>query len=601
MHLHKLRFFTYLTAAIVWIAPTSTRAVTEPATGKMTAFAWEECPLAPLTDMGALNGFYRNTQLQGHLVQDGLYLDTVPAFWMTGSDFPYRKKESEKEVFFVDEFSVVRFLGGFPQQWKHGGNQLPTNDMAYLDDKGKLCYRLDLVRSRLDPYIKNGYTHFTIQLGNVPWAMSRDPSKSGPFGVTEPPRDWKEWRELIRALCGEIKAVYPQEVLNNLRFKIGNEYNTQESFSGSFEDFLKLYDYSAAAIQEVFPKAHILPGEFAGGAGAGSNEISYVKLFNHFTGDRNRAGATTPPAASALVRSTHSFPFARDIGPRERVRSALGSFREVLAGKPEKLKKGLSFEYHQYGVLGTRFDDKIIDVGVRAASWQFQVMFRSRAAGYLDKCWAWDKSESIAKDKSTSTHFLNSIGWLYSILDHLRGDHVWLVEPLQPQNSKRDVTAAVFTNDRRVVVLLASWAPADDQGGPMTVRLKIPGKTLPFVPDLKQARMVAFDNGTSFFGAARRDLEKEGNLKAVFAQNPEAIGTVRDMAQDYPAARAMIFRQLEKYIGIQQQSLTLQPLPEGKLALRNPSGPAVLELDAQLAPDDLSVIVFDRTPPNSPQ
>jgi hypothetical protein len=41
-------------------------------------------------------------------------------------------------------------------------------------------------------------------------------------------------------------------------------------------------------------------------------------------------------------------------------------------------------------------------------------------------------------------------------------------------------------------------------------------------------------------------LEKEGNLKAVFAQNPEAIGSVRDMAQDYPAARTMIFRQLEK-------------------------------------------------------
>jgi hypothetical protein len=390
-----------------------------------------------------------------------------------------------------------------------------------------------------------------------------------------------------------MKAVYPQEVLDNLRFKIGNEYNSKESFTGSFEDYLKLYDYSAAAIQEVFPKAPILPGEFAGVAGAGSNELSYVKLFNHFAGDRNRAGATTPPAASALVRSTHSFPFTRDIGPRERVRSAIASFREVLAGKPAKLKKGLSFEYHQYGVLGTRFDDKINDVGVRAASWQFQVMFRSRAAGYLDKCWAWGKSEMIAKDKNTTIHFLNSIGWLYSILDHLRGDHAWLVEPLQPQNSKRDVTAAVFTNARRVVVLLASWAPADDPGGPMPARLKIPGKTLPFVPGLKQASMVTFNNGTSFFGEVRRDLEKDGNLKAVFAQKPGAIGTVRDMAQDYTAARAMIFRQIEKYIGIQQQCLTLQPLPKRKLVLRNQSGSAVLELDAQLAPDDLSVIVFE--------
>ena len=187
------------------------------------------------------------------------------------------------------------------------------------------------------------------------------------------------------------------------------------------------------------------------------------------------------------MRSTHSFPFVRDIGPRERVRSALGSFREVLAGKSAKLRKG----------------------------------------------------------------------------------------------------SALNTTS------MASSAPADDPGGPMRVRLKIPGKTLTFVPDLKQARMVTFNNGTSFFGEVRRDLEKDGNLKAVFAQNPGAIGTVRDMAQDYPTARAMIFRQIEKYIGIQQQCLILQPLPERKLMLRNQSGSAVLELDVQLAPDDLSVIVFD--------
>jgi hypothetical protein len=87
--------------------PMITWAVAEPSAGKMAAFAWEECPLAPITDMGALNGFYRNTQLQGHLVQDSLYLDSVPEFWTTGSDFPYRKKESDKEVFFVDEFSIA--------------------------------------------------------------------------------------------------------------------------------------------------------------------------------------------------------------------------------------------------------------------------------------------------------------------------------------------------------------------------------------------------------------------------------------------------------------------------------------------------------------
>ena len=159
-----LKFSSVLAAAIVWTTPMSSQAVTEPSTGKMAALAWEECPLGPITDMGALTGFYRNTQLQSHLVQDGLYLESVPEVWTTGSDFPYTKKESDKEVFSWTSSPSHVSWRGFPQQWKHGDNQLPTNGMAYLDEKGKLCCRLDLVRARLDPYIKNGYTHFTIQL-----------------------------------------------------------------------------------------------------------------------------------------------------------------------------------------------------------------------------------------------------------------------------------------------------------------------------------------------------------------------------------------------------------------------------------------------------
>lgn len=61
-------------------------------------------------------------------------------------------------------------------------NQLPANDLAYLDENGKLRYRLDLVKSRLQKYIDNGYTHFTIGIENVPWAMAREKGMSGSYG-----------------------------------------------------------------------------------------------------------------------------------------------------------------------------------------------------------------------------------------------------------------------------------------------------------------------------------------------------------------------------------------------------------------------------------
>lgn len=104
--------------------PMITWAVAEPSAGKMAAFAWEECPLAPITDMGALNGFYRNTQLQGHLVQDGLYLDSVPEFWTTGSDFPYRKKESDKEAGMGYAVLTTRGSNVYLHIWNSTGTEL---------------------------------------------------------------------------------------------------------------------------------------------------------------------------------------------------------------------------------------------------------------------------------------------------------------------------------------------------------------------------------------------------------------------------------------------------------------------------------------------
>jgi hypothetical protein len=109
--------------------PMITWAVAEPSAGKMAAFAWEECPLAPITDMGALNGFYRNTQLQGHLVQDSLYLDSVPEFWTTGSNvYLHIWNSTGTELCFAamkNRVLSARFLdGGAPVAFEQKDNRL---------------------------------------------------------------------------------------------------------------------------------------------------------------------------------------------------------------------------------------------------------------------------------------------------------------------------------------------------------------------------------------------------------------------------------------------------------------------------------------------
>ena len=546
------------------------------------------------TAIGPLTGFYRYTQLQGHLVQNGLELFEVPDFWLTNSDFPYMKKNSEKEVFFVDEFSITRFLGGYSQNWKHGGTQEKTNDMAYVDGAGKVQYRLELVKNRLQPYIDNGYTRFIIGIENVPWDLSRTPDMSGPYGVTEPPRDWNEWYDFIKAVCEEMKRVYPDEVCRNLKFKIGNEYNQPKSFTGSHEDYLKLYDWSSAAIHSVFPDAPVMPGEIGGGASGPENSVDYPQLFQHFIDGTNYAGLPHPSPVSVLTRSSHSFPHMRDLSPLERTEFSSSSMEEVLTGKPTEFVKALSLEYHQFGVLGSSFSDGVHAPGARIASWQFQVLFRSKASGYMDKCWSWNKSENVQFDRNTGTHFLNGLGWLYSVLDHLQGDQTWLLGVFQPGDAMRDITAVEFVRDNRVTLIFASWAHNPDETNAVPVRVGIPRMTLPFDLEKAQVRGLSFTDAENVFTEIRDDLKLSGNLQEIFKENPRALGTLRNMSANYADGRRMILNNMDKYIRIQQESLQLRPVPSGKVSFHAPVRVAHIDLMVNIQPDEVFVLVFEK-------
>ncbi len=564
-----------------------------PASSRLVAQEWPETGDVEWTDLGVTGGFYRNSQLQGHLVAHGLHLETVPDFWTTGSDFPYVKRDSAQEVFFVDHMSVTRFLGGFSQEWKHNDNQLPSNDLAYRDEDGTVRYRTELIGPRLQRYIDNGYTEFTIGIENVPWALSRDPAKAGDWGSSEPPADWEEWSAFVEAVCRGIKDACPEKVVRKLRFKIGNEFNAIEAFTGGFDDFMRYYWVSLAAIRKVFPEAPVMPGEFAGTVG-GSNGVDYAKVFKELARGRDHTGKSVVRPVSSLVRSPHSFPARRDIGPRERVQSAVGSYRAILQGLPKAFRDGLSFEYSQYGVLGSALGQGIGDNGVRSASWQFQTMFRARAAGFLDRCWAWGKSEKVAIG-ADSTHFLNSIGWLYSVLDHVREDRAWLARPRQPSGSVRDVTAAIFTRPDRIVILLGSRSPQGDTStGPEKVQLHLPRKDLPFLPQTTNARTVAFENENSVAGHWKRDLAATDNLKPEFAPPDVPPATLLQMTKDPLTARRMVLSRRAEYEAVQQKSLILQPLPADLIEVTSSGGDSFLEFEAYLQPDDLRVFVFTK-------
>jgi len=199
----------------------------------------------------------------------------------------------------------------------------------------------------------------------------------------------------------------------------------------------------------------------------------------------------------------------------------------------------------------------------------------------------------VQQTQTNDTHILNGIGWLYMILDNLQGDQTYLLEALQPQDTDCDVTATAFVNDRRVTLILSSWTRDPDATNGIPVRVKIPRSILPFELSLRQAKAVSSTDAENVYSEIRHDLAAAGNLQPVFGAHPKALATVKDMAADYPAARVMIFRNLGRYQLMQQNSLRLKSVPEGKATLKTVLRVPQVELAATLKPDEVCVLVFD--------
>jgi len=339
-----------------------------------------------------------------------------------------------------------------------------------------------------------------------------------------------------------------------------------------------------------------MPGEIGGDASHPENSVDYPRLFDHFISGKNFSGLPHISSVSTLARSTHSFPHVYDMSPKERFERSVKSFKDVLHGKPDNFIRNLSLEFHQFGVIGSLIQEKGNFSGSREVSWHFQVMFRSKASGYMDKCWSWDKSEKIQTGHNKEVHFLNGIGWLYSVLDHLQGDETYLLDTKLKKDSGCNVTSVAFTNNDRITLILSSWTKDREINQNISARINIPESILPFKINIGQAKMICSADEDEVYKIIKKDLNDANNLKFKFKfkENDREVGTIRSMAADYDAASKMIFTQMAKYQNLQQKSLSLKEVPEGKLSIQMNPGKGETEVSADLLPDEICVFIFKQ-------
>jgi xylan 1,4-beta-xylosidase len=103
----------------------------------------------------------------------------------------------------------------------------------------------------VDAYLSLGITPF-VELGFMPRALaSGEQTVFWWKGNVTPPRDQREWADLVRAVVGHLVERYGLEEVRSWPIEVWNEPNLREFWSGAQEDYFRLYETTALAVKEV--------------------------------------------------------------------------------------------------------------------------------------------------------------------------------------------------------------------------------------------------------------------------------------------------------------------------------------------------------------
>jgi len=144
---------------------------------------------------------------------------------------------------------------------------LLTDDMGvYREDKnGNPEYNFQYIDVLYDYILSIGMKPF-VELGFMPEALAS--GKQVIFwwkGNTTPPKDYIKWEGLIRNLVAHFTERYGSDEVKIWYFEVWNEPNLSGFWSGTQEEYFKLYKHSVHAIKSV-NKAYRVGGPATAGA-----------------------------------------------------------------------------------------------------------------------------------------------------------------------------------------------------------------------------------------------------------------------------------------------------------------------------------------------
>ncbi len=106
---------------------------------------------------------------------------------------------------------------------------------------------------RVYDHIRSLGLYPVVEISVMPHDLASDPTRTvfGYDAIISPPKDWQRWYDLVRDLTAHLVERYGDEVVEQWSFEVWNEANLEVFWSGEPEDYLTLYDVTAAAVREV--------------------------------------------------------------------------------------------------------------------------------------------------------------------------------------------------------------------------------------------------------------------------------------------------------------------------------------------------------------
>jgi xylan 1,4-beta-xylosidase len=167
---------------------------------------------------------------------------------------------------------------------------------AYTEDEaGNPVYNWTLMDKIMDSFV-NRKMKPLVEIGFMPKALSTNPepyqhqwSEDGELwtGWTYPPREYKKWAELVYQWVLHSIERYGEDEVKTWLWQVWNEPNIGY-WSGSFEEYCKLYDYAVDAVKRACPECTV-GGPHTTNPDSKEANLYLVRFLEHCLRGRNYA------------------------------------------------------------------------------------------------------------------------------------------------------------------------------------------------------------------------------------------------------------------------------------------------------------------------